>query len=78
MSTPILVHLNQDTHFWLETDASGYVTGEVLSQLCNNGKWYLVGFTSKGLDAAERIHEIHEKELLLVIPGLEELIHVLE
>ena len=53
-STPILVQLNQDTPFRLETDASGYATGAVLSQLCANGKWHLVGFTSKGLDAAKR------------------------
>ena len=67
MSTPILVQPDQDVHFQLETDASGYVTGVVLSQLCDNGKWHPVGFTSKGLDAAKRNYEIHDKELLSVI-----------
>jgi len=53
--------------FQLETDTSSYATGAVLSQLCDNSKWHLVGFTSKGLDAAERNYEVHDKELLSVI-----------
>src|SRR5882724_9458824 len=77
-STPILVQQNQDTPFWLETDASGYATVAVLSQLCDDSKWHLVGFTSKGLDAAERNYEVHDKELLSVIQGLKEWRHVLE
>ena len=66
-STPILVQLNQDMAFRLETNASGYATGVFLSQLCNDGKWHPVGFTSKGLDSAKRNYEVHDKELLLVI-----------
>ena len=65
-STPILVQLNQDAPFKLETDASGYATGAVLSQPCDDGK-HLVGFTSKGLDVAERDYEVHNKELLSVV-----------
>jgi len=64
--------------FRLETDASGYTTRAVLSQLCNDGKWHLVGFTSKGLDLAERYYEVHDKELLSVFQGLKEWRHVLE
>src|SRR5882724_6647494 len=66
-STLIMVQLNQDVPFQLETDASGYATGVVLSQLGDDGKWHLVSFTSKGLDAAERNYEVHDKELLSVI-----------
>ena len=71
-STLILVQLNQNAPFRLETDTSSYATGAVLSQLCDDGKWHPVGFTSKGLDSAERNYEVHDKELLLVIQGLEE------
>src|SRR5882724_8274258 len=49
-STPILVQPIQDMPFRLETNASGYATRAVLSQLCDDGIWHLVGFTSKGLD----------------------------
>jgi len=54
MSTPVLVQLNQDEPFRLKTDALGYATGAVLSQLRGDSKWHPVGFTSKGLDAARR------------------------
>ena len=59
-------------------DTSGYTTGAVLSQLCKDNKWHLVGFTSKSLSSAERNYEIHDKELLSVIRGLEEWRHILE
>ena len=71
-STPILVQLNQEALFRLETDALGYTTGAVLSQLNEDGKWHPVGFTPKGLDLAERNYMIHDKELLSVIRSLEE------
>src|SRR5882672_7968067 len=71
-STPILIQPNQDTQFRLETDASGYATGAVLSQLCEDNKWHLVGFMSKSLSSAERNYKIHDKELLSIIQGLEE------
>ena len=77
-STPILVQPNQETHFRLETDASGFATGGVLSQLCDDEKWRPVGFISKSLDKAERNYEIHDKELLSVIRALEEFRHILE
>src|SRR5882724_5860417 len=77
-STLILVQPNQDAPFQLETDASGYTTGAVLSQLCDDGKWHPVGFTFKGLDSADRNYEVHDKELLSVIQGLKEWRHLME
>src|SRR6266481_693617 len=64
-------------HFRLETDASGYVTRAVLSQLCNE-MWHPVGFTSKGLSLAEHNYAVYDKEMLSVICGLEEWRHILE
>jgi len=75
--THILIQLNQESHFQLETDVSSYATGVVLSQLCDDDKWHLRGFTSKSLTKGERNYVIHEKELLSVIRGLEELRHIL-
>jgi len=62
----------------MEMDASGYATGAVLSQLGKDDPWHLVGFTSKSLSSAERNYEIHNKELLSIIRGLEEWRHILE
>src|SRR5467141_2215767 len=77
-STPILVQPNQSAQFRLETDASGHTTGVVLSQLCEDDKWHLVGFMSKSLSSAKRNYEIHDKDLLSIIQGLEEWRHILE
>ena len=66
-SIPILVQPNQEVPFRLETNALGYATVVVLSKLCDDGKWNPVGFMPKGLNAAERNYEVHDKELLSVI-----------
>ena len=77
-STPILVLPDQTKRFRLETDASAYATGAVLSQLCDDGKWRPVGFVSKSLSDAERNYAIYDKELLSAICSLEEWHHILE
>src|SRR5882724_3809290 len=77
-STPILVQPDPDAYFRLETNASGYATGAVLSQLCEDDKWHPVGFTSKSLSSAKRNYKIHDKELLSVIRDLEEWRHIME
>src|SRR5882724_4563692 len=66
-STPILIQPDQIVYFRLETDTSGYATGAVLSQLCEDDRWHPVGFTSKSLSSAERNYEIHDIELRSVI-----------
>jgi len=48
------------------------------SQLCEDDKWHPIGFMFKSLSPAERNYEIHDKELLLVLKGLEEWRHILE
>ena len=75
---PILILPDQNTHFQLETDASRYATGAILSQLHNDEKWHPVGFMSKSLSPAECNYTIYDKELLSVICGLEQWRHILE
>jgi len=48
-----------------------YATGSVLSIECKDGKWRPVVFLSKSLNETERNYEIHDKEMLVVIRGLE-------
>ena len=78
MSALILVPPDQDACFRLETDASRYATGAMLSQLCDDEKWHPISFTSKSLSPAERNYAIYDKELLSVICRLEEWRHILE
>jgi len=59
-------------------DASDYVTGGVLSIEEENGRWKPVAFLSKSLNKTERNYEIHNKEMLAIIRGLEVWRHLLE
>jgi len=77
-SAPVLVLPDQKAQFRLKTDASGYAMGAILSQLCDNGTWHSIGFTSKSLNLAEHNYMVYDKELLSIICGLEEWRHIIE
>ena len=62
----------------MEVDASDYATGGVLSTKCKDGKWRLVAFISKSLNATEQNYKIYDKEILAVIRCLEAWRHYLE
>jgi len=62
----------------MKVDASDYATGEMLSMECNDGLWRPVTFLSKSLNEMERNYEIHDKEILVIIRGLENWRHLLE
>ena len=47
------------------------VTGGVLLMKCNNRKWRLVAYLPKYFNEMERNYKIHDKEMLVVIRGLE-------
>jgi len=67
----VLVALDLDKKMRMEVDASDYTIGEVLSMECKDGRWQPVAFLSKSLNEIERNYEIHDKEMLAVIRGLE-------
>ena len=55
-----------------------YATGGVLSIECEDRLWRPVAFLSKSLNEMERNYEIHNKEMLAIIQGLESWRHLLE
>ena len=67
-----------DKKIRMKIDASDYATGEVLSMECEDGRWRPVAFLSKSLNKTERNYKIHNKEMLVVIKGLENWRHLLE
>jgi len=75
---PVLAALDLDKRIRMEVDVSDYTTGGVLSMECEDGKWRPVTFLSKSLNETERNYEIHDKEMLVVIRGLENWKHLLE
>ena len=75
---PVLVAPDLDKKIQMEVDASDYATGRVLSIECKDKSWRLVAFFSKSLNEMERNYEIHDKEMLAIIRGLEAWRHLLE
>jgi len=79
ITAPVLRIPNDKDPFKLSTDASDFATGAVLLQKdMQTNLWHPVAFFSKLLDVHERNYEIYDKELLVVIRGLEEYRYYLE
>ena len=75
---PVLAAPDIDKKMRMEVDALDYTTGGVLSMECEDGLWRPVAFLSKLLNETERNYEIHDKEMLAIIRGLEVWRHLLE
>jgi transposase InsO family protein len=67
---PVLSLPQKEGKFRVETDASGYAVGGVLSQE-QEGKWKPIAFLSRTMTPAERNYEIYDKELLAIIEALQ-------
>jgi len=75
---PVLAAPDIDKKMRIEVDTSDYATGGVLSMECGDGLWRPVAFLSKLLNETERNYEIHDKEMLAIIRGLEAWRYLLE
>ena len=78
MTEPVLAIPDIDREMRVEANASDYAMEGVLLLKCEDGKWRLVAFISKSLNATERNYEIHDKEMLAVIRCLEAWRHYLK
>ena len=74
----VLAALDIDKKMRMEVDASDYATEGVLLIECEDGLWRPVVFLSKSLNEIERNYEIHDKEMLAIIRGLESWRHLLK
>lgn len=66
-SGPILAHFDPARETYLETDASDYAMGTILSQTGEDGLLHPVAFDSRKFLPAELNYEIHDKELLAIV-----------
>jgi hypothetical protein len=71
-SAPILRHFDPDRPIVVETDASDFVSGGVLSQPDEEGVLHPVAYFSKKHSPAECNYEIYDKELLAIVRAFEE------
>ena len=67
----VLAAPDLDKKISMEVDVSDYMMGEVLSIECEDTLWRPVAFLSKSLNKIEKNYEIHNKEMLAIIQGLE-------
>ena len=69
IKAPILHHFDPERHIRIETDASGYAIGEVLSQLTSDdsGQWHPVAFFLGKMISAETRYETQDGELLAIV-----------
>ena len=77
---PIFRQFDPEYHIRIETDASGYAIGGVLSQLTsdNLGRWHPVAFYSRKMIPAETRYETHDGELLAIVEAFKTWRHYLE
>ena len=64
--------------FQIETDASKYTTGAVLTQLDSNRNRHPILFISKTFSLTEQNYEICDRELLAIIHALNEWQHYIQ
>jgi hypothetical protein len=69
-SAPVLLPPNPNRPWRIETDASDFGIGAVLSQTDSAGRWHPVAFESKKLSSAERNYPAQERELLAILHAL--------
>ena len=66
-TAPILAHFDPTKPVIIETDASDFAIGAVLSQRNNENRLHPVAFHSRKFQPAEINYEIHDKELLAIV-----------
>ena len=67
----VLLAPDLDKKMRMEVDVLDYAMGDVLSMECKDRIWRPVVYLSKLLNEIKRNYEIHDKEMLTVIRGLE-------
>ena len=76
---PIFHHFDPERYIRIETDASGYAIGGILSQLTpESGQWHPVAFFSRKMIPAETRYETHDQELLAIVEAFKTWRHYLE
>ena len=78
LKAPILHHFDPERHIWIETDASGYAIGGILSQLTSEGRWHPVAFFSRKMILAETRYKTHDGELLPIVEAFKTWRHYLK
>jgi len=69
---PILTQFDDSRPTKLETDASDFALGAVLSQLCEDEQWHPVAFHSRKFSPAEINYDVYVKEMATIVAAFKE------
>ena len=72
------MHFLSDRPTVIETDASNYALGAVMSQECEDGRVHPVVFHPRKFQPAEINYDIHVKEMLAIVAVLKEWEHMMK
>ena len=61
----------------VETDASDFALGAILSQLCEDNRWHPIAFHSRNFQPAEVNYDVHDKEMTAIVAAFKEWEHLL-
>jgi len=75
---PVLTQWLPDSKMVLETDASDYAMGAILSVFTSDGEIHPVAFHSRSFISAELNYDTHDKELLAIFEAFKHWRHYLE
>ena len=70
LRAPMLRHFDPALRIRVETDASQFAIGGILSQLFGTGseaRWHPIAFYSKKLAPVEQRYEVHDRELMAIV-----------
>jgi len=74
---PILTHFDDTRLTKLETEASDFALGAVLSQICEDEKWHPVALPSRKFSPAQINYDVHDKEMAAIVAAFKEWAYVL-
>ena len=77
-TAPVLQYPDQDREFDLETDASEFAVGGVISVKCDDGEFRPIAYMLHSITPPERNYPIHDKEMLAIIKATEAWHHYLK
>ena len=77
-SNPVLKFFSPDKHCVMETDASDFAIGSILSQYDEEGILHPIAYYSRKLKPAEINYEIYDKEMLAIVDSFTHWRHYLE
>jgi hypothetical protein len=74
-TTPVLAHFHHEKPTRIETDASKYALGAILSQKQDDNHWHPVAYLSRKFNSAETRYSTFDQEMCAIIAAITEWRH---